>query len=47
MTRKHRIAHRVLWPLLALIVCFGFLSALVLRPPPASDAPQTAQETRK
>jgi hypothetical protein len=47
MTRKHRAVHRALWPLLAVIVCFGFLMALVLRPPPVSDAAQPAQEMRK
>jgi hypothetical protein len=47
MTRKHRAVHRALWPLLAVVVCFGFIMALVLRAPPVSDVPQTAQEMRK
>jgi hypothetical protein len=47
MTRKHRAVHRVLWPLLALVVCFGFLMALVLRAPPSADAAPPAQEMRK
>jgi hypothetical protein len=34
VTRGHRTFHRVLWPVLALIVAFGFTMALVLRPPP-------------
>jgi hypothetical protein len=46
MTRKHRAAHRIVWPILALAVAFAFLSALVLRTPPAAETPP-AQETRK
>ena len=34
MTRTHRSLHRVLWPVLALIVAIGFVLALWLRPPP-------------
>jgi hypothetical protein len=38
MTRGHRSVHRVLWPLLALIVALGFTMALALRPPPEQPA---------
>ena len=44
MTRGHRAVHRLLWPLLALIVALGFTMALALRPPPeppADSAPKT------
>jgi hypothetical protein len=41
MTRSHRMAHRLIWPLLALLVGLGFAMALVLRPPP--DAPRAAE----
>jgi hypothetical protein len=34
MTRRHRSLHRVLWPILALVVATGFVLALWLRPPP-------------
>jgi hypothetical protein len=34
MTRRHRFLHRVLWPILALVVAAGFVLALWLRPPP-------------
>jgi hypothetical protein len=46
MTRKHRLAHRVIWPVLAVVVCFAFLMALALRPPPALDTPAARQESR-
>jgi hypothetical protein len=46
MTRKHRAVHRIVWPIIALAVAFGFLSALVLRTPPAVETP-AAQEMRK
>jgi hypothetical protein len=38
MTRGHRVVHRLIWPVLALIVAFGFTMALVLRPPPEPPA---------
>jgi len=44
MTRGHRTFHRLLWPVLALIVALGFTMALALRPPPeppADSAPKT------
>lgn len=34
MTRRHRLMHRLIWPVLAVIVTLGLASALVLRPPP-------------
>jgi hypothetical protein len=37
MTRSHRSLHRVIWPLLALIVVLGVVLALWLRPPPEDD----------
>jgi len=42
MTRIHRLAHRALWPVLVLLVGFGFALALHLRPPP--EAPPAAAE---
>ena len=39
MTRNHRLAHRYIWPALALIVAGLFVTALVTRPPP-EPAPQ-------
>ena len=38
MTRGHRRVHRLIWPLLALVVASGFTLALVLRPPPEPPA---------
>jgi hypothetical protein len=37
MTRAHRSLHRVIWPILALIVVLGVVLALWLRPPPEDD----------
>lgn len=34
MTRNHRLAHRYIWPALALVVAGLFIVALVTRPPP-------------
>jgi hypothetical protein len=34
MTRGHRKVHRLLWPVLAVLVAFGLTMALVKRPPP-------------
>jgi hypothetical protein len=34
MTRRHRTLHRVIWPILALLVVIGVVLALWLRPPP-------------
>jgi hypothetical protein len=38
MTRTHRSLHRLIWPLLALLVVLGVVLALSLRPPPEDDA---------
>ena len=40
MTRGHRTVHRLLWPLLAILVAFGFTMALVKRPPPDAASSQ-------
>ena len=37
MTRTHRSLHRVVWPVLAVLVAIGFALALWLRPPPKPD----------
>jgi hypothetical protein len=34
MTRTHRSLHRVVWPILAVLVALGVVLALWLRPPP-------------
>jgi len=34
MRRTHRSVHRMLWPVLALVVAFAFALALILRAPP-------------
>ena len=44
MTRSHRSLHRLMWPLLALLVGLGFTMALVLRPPPQVESPPAARE---
>jgi hypothetical protein len=36
MRRAHRTIHRVLWPVLAVLVLCGLAAALLLRPPPKS-----------
>lgn len=46
MRRSHRTAHRVLWPVLAVAVVFGFVMALALRPPPET-ATQAATESAR
>jgi hypothetical protein len=35
MRRAHRSVHRLLWPVLALVVALGLAMALILRPPEA------------
>jgi len=40
MTRTHRRFHRLIWPVLAVVVVFGLAMALILRPPP--DPPASA-----
>jgi len=43
MTRGHRTIHRLLWPLLAVLVALGFTMALVKRPPPEKPESPPAQ----
>jgi hypothetical protein len=40
MTRSHRLAHHLIWPVLAIMVALGLTMALTLRPPP--DPPAAA-----
>lgn len=48
MTRGHRRFHRMLWPVLAMIVALGFTMALVKRPPPEQgEAPPAQSEPAK
>jgi hypothetical protein len=47
MTRGHRTFHRMLWPVLAVIVALGFTMALVMRPPTEQPATPAAEEPRK
>jgi hypothetical protein len=47
MTRKHRIAHRLIWPALTLLVSFGLAMALILRAPSAAESPADVQETHR
>jgi hypothetical protein len=44
MTRGHRKVHRLLWPVLAVVVALGFTMSLVKRPPPE---PSVQSELRK
>jgi hypothetical protein len=37
MRRAQRSVHRVVWPILALLIVFGVAMALALRPPPMPD----------
>ena len=46
MTRGHRTFHRLLWPVLAVIVALGFTTALVKRPPP-EPTPSSAEAPRQ
>src|SRR5262245_14731632 len=49
MRRAHRSFHRVLWPVLALVVALGLAMAFILRPPlekTASSSAETAQARR-
>ena len=45
MTHGHRTVHRLLWPVLAILVALGFTMALVKRPPP--EQPPPAAELRQ
>jgi len=44
MTRGHRRVHRLLWPVLAVVVALGFTMALVKRPPP--ELPVQAEQAK-
>ena len=44
MTRGQRAVHRLLWPVLAIVVALGFTMALVKRPPP--EPPAQAEATK-
>jgi hypothetical protein len=44
MTRGHRTVHRIVWPLLAVLVALGFTMALIKRPPP--EPPAVAEPRR-
>jgi hypothetical protein len=48
MTRGHRTIHRLLWPLLAVVVALGFTMALVKRPPQEkAESPPAQAEAGK
>jgi hypothetical protein len=48
MTRGHRRVHRLLWPVLAVLIAFGFTMALVKRPPQENpDSPPVQAEATK
>ncbi len=42
MTRNHRAAHRLFWPLVGLAAAFALLMALLLRAPETQSATNTA-----
>ncbi len=46
MRRSHRLVHRAVWPVLALMVALGLGAALWLRPPPPG-APAAAETGRR
>jgi hypothetical protein len=48
MTHAHRSLHRIVWPILALLVVLGVALALSRRPPPehAGAAPPPASQER-
>ena len=43
MTRMHRSLHRIVWPIVALLVVLGVALALWLRPPPQQAGAEGAQ----
>jgi hypothetical protein len=47
MTRGHRRVHRLIWPVLAIVVALGFTLALVNRPPPETPAAPAVEEPAK
>lgn len=46
MRRAHRTVHRLLWPLLAVLVLAGLAAALWLRPPKEVTSDQTSVISR-
>jgi hypothetical protein len=47
MRRAHRNAHRMLWPVLAVLVGLAFAMSLVMRaPPPAPEPPAVVEGQR-
>ncbi len=46
MRRPHRKAHRLIWPVLALVVALGFVMALILRAPAEPLAPPPTETLR-
>lgn len=44
MTRVHRLAHRFVWPFLALATAAMFVAAIAQRPPP--DPPAAQEQAR-
>ena len=47
MTRGHRLVHRLLWPVLGVLVALGVTMALVKRPPPEPPEPPAAEVAPK
>ena len=47
MRRAHRTVHRVLWPVLAVLVMFAVSVALVLRPPPKAEPTEATEESEQ
>lgn len=45
--RAHRLAHRLVWPLLAVLVALGFSLALAWRPPPDPPVEAATSEIAK
>ncbi len=47
MRRAHRAFHRLIWPVLAILVAAGFTLALLGRPPPEPAEVSTGAEAGK
>jgi hypothetical protein len=45
MTRTHRRIHRLIWPVVAILMVFGLAMALKLRPSPDAPAAPSATDT--